>query len=142
MSSGQTDDSLESTDSDGDRDLGLVGLGSLLSKSSVDLSGIFNTVSMELWGLLRFDKGNIFLKEVSCQNLSSSAGSQLLFVYASSLSVLFLFSLDFSFDDSIIIRETESRGTSTRHHESMVTNNLLSDTSIVLGVLLVKHDKD
>jgi len=142
MSSSQTDDSLESTDSDGNRDLGLVGLGSLLSKSSVDLSSIFNTVSMEFWGLLRFNEGNVFLKEVSCQNLSSSAGSQLLFVYASSLSILFLFSLDFSFDYSIVIRETESRSTSTGHHKSMVTNNLLSDTSIVLRVLLVKHYKD
>jgi hypothetical protein len=119
----------------------LVSFSSLLSESSVNLGSIFNTVTVNFWRLLGLNECNVLFEELTSNKLLSRAGSHLLFINVSSFTVLFLFGLYFRLNDSIIISETESRGASSRHHKSMVSNNLLSDTSVMFGILLVKHNE-
>jgi len=142
VSRGQADNGFEGTDSNWNRHFGLIGFSSLLSEGSVNLSGILDTVSVKFWRLLGLDKSNVLLEEITSQELSTSARGHLLLVHIGSLTVLFLFSLDFRFDHSVFVCETESRSTSSGHHEPMVVNNLLSNSSIVLGVLFVEHNED
>ena len=72
MSSCETDDCFERTDSDwtGDFTLVSVGVGCLGSYERVELRGVLNALFLQLRVLLRFDEGKVLLKEFPRNNVA------------------------------------------------------------------------
>lgn len=142
MSCCQTNKSLKCSDSDGHGELIGVGTDGSTTQSTVETGSIANGILSELWSLAGTYKRDILLKEFASNNsdaLFNSSG-QIFFKDSGSLAILSVLDVEFALNYSIVIVVVDLRSLASIH-ETMIGNDSLGNTSVLLRLLLVKHNK-
>lgn len=116
----------------------MIKVGGLLSDSGVQVSCVAKCVIRKLGRLLRLDKRDVLFEEVSSDELLLTC-RQVLVIDSCAFAVLLIVLVFKGGLDHVVVSEALVNLGATL--EPMVSNHALSDASIHLRVLVIKHDK-